>query len=1109
MLNPLPTFPSPDLQSLVSLNLSPDLVHVAPELTAERLLNVIADHERVRIREFWEHLLLPEANRRPNWIEALKTRRGHGGHPAPAYLQSNALQRVAGLPLKGTALNTHLRQLPLAEQRERVMALLPASRSELSGLLVFSPPAFAPDFPEMLAEAGTVASFVQSLAEALKSAKNPPYHGTRYLELLLMLWARNYILFPVGFRVWKVRSKWEALRNDRYTGVKAPLVALVTEALRGTQTVEFQARAYGLLTSSSLAIAGDLSLELIDAYEAASLEEAEHLTGHALHGTKSFVTRVAQTYRLLFNQTHPTLAIARTQTRSPKASKPAELKKTSGEFLWLGAASSELAGWGDLMRRYVGQLTTARIAGQVHRLNNFADFLLSLENPPKSPLELDRALHIYDATLANDATYCEYLRTRFEKSAASAALSLLRRFFDWYADYLLATGAVEAASFKNPVLSTDTLGKGGRDRSGQTGRNPLPRYVIEEMKSLLIEDDFAFGKAHVSHYVRVLDSTTGTPVRVWFPAMTVCLYLMLEAPVRSHQARWMDSGELDELVYDAATNRLVRNESAHAIAGRREAVLRLQHDALRKADWFGLWVNTNKTAKYDEAEPGYVIPFVSDRLASLLQHMLGWQQRYGTPMTVPIPYYGEKHSAEERERIQGKGPQVTPLFKDPATKRHDAPISYDRLATFYTKALAEVQKRIKCKHGQDIQLVTEDEDGELKWAVDLHTLRVSGITAMIESGVPLEVVSQFVAGHATLVMTLHYLRYSPLKLRKMLKDAHEKALENVDFVGSESFMQNLDTFAPYLLGQSGPGEGPGLGALREKTGIIAITSEGICPGTSCSTGGPVDSTRVQHGPVPGGQRCGLCRYWITGPAHLLGQVAAVNNLAYVIRKKGLEVASLNEERLDAEDAGNQKKARQIRDRVEVLNRELAIDIEEWAARYRYAEQSVSLLNGYLEAKAKVDGDNLPVPLLTAGTASELKVTLEEAHEFALLDQITQMADFVTGFRNREAELEKNAILSKMLAANGVKPFLLTLSEEQAHEAGNLLSTLLLQQVKHRDLDDVLSGRTKLSAYPQLAERLKALETAADAGELLALQTKLLFLDENDEAFTENDEETFA
>jgi hypothetical protein len=254
------------------------------------------------------------------------------------------------------------------------------------------------------------------------------------------------------------------------------------------------------------------------------------------------------------------------------------------------------------------------------------------------------------------------------------------------------------------------------------------------------------------------------------------------------------------------------------------------------------------------------------------------------------------------------------------TKKQSTPINYGKLGRFYTAVLAETQKRIKDKHGHDIRLVTTDDNGEVRWAVDLHSLRVSGITSMIESGVPLEVVSQFVAGHATLVMTLHYLKYSPLKLREFLADAHQKILDNTDFVGSELFSAKLDEFAPFMLSQAGAGTGPGFASLKERTGIMTINSEGICPGTTCSTGGPAEFGR--HVPVPGGQRCGLCRYWITGPAHLLGQVAAVNNLAYTIRKKGIEVAHLNDQRLDAEDEGSQSKARQLRDRIDILNREL-------------------------------------------------------------------------------------------------------------------------------------------------------------------------------------------
>ena len=135
------------------------------------------------------------------------------------------------------------------------------------------------------------------------------------------------------------------------------------------------------------------------------------------------------------------------------------------------------------------------------------------------------------------------------------------------------------------------------------------------------------------------------------------------------------------------------------------------------------------------------------------------------------------------------------------------------------------------------------------------------------------------------------------------------------------------------------------------------------------------------------------------------------------------------------------------------------------------------MNDYLATKAKVCGTDtsVPVPILTASNPSELKVTLEEAHEFALLDQITQMREFTTGFKNREAELEKNTILSKMLTANGIQPFLLMLNEQQAHEAGNLLSALLLQQVRGHELDEVLTGKKPLASYPTLSKAIRLLQ----------------------------------
>ena len=1021
---------------------------------------------------------------------------------------------MLGLGIKGAALSAELRSGSLETQRRLILSLMPATRAALVGVLQNPEWVIALDFYAMLEECKGPEAFVQRLCQAARNKKAALYHKDRYMELLVLLWSQGKLLFPQDVRLWCGHLKWATLLNPVYSGDRSTLlVGTKAVMVHGVKNTDFCGLVHTFYATADIRDPHDVSLEIITAYEQRCLEllAERRLNKKACEALTRKLARVVYALRLYFNVQNPELAVIALRTRR-KPHKDTSQVRLDGRFRWLVSAHPKLEPWANAMRDYIAQLTTITIRNHTKWLNLFADYLCGLSNPPTEPWQVLRNEHIYDLTLRNKQTFHEYLRTTVGPDDGRKALFQMRAFFDWYGDYLIASHNEHAKGFRNPVLGTDSLGK-ARTATGQTARNALPLFVLNEMKDVLIADDFAFARSYKTPTARVVDRETGAPVNIWYPGLAVCLFLMLETPVRSHQARWLDSGELDEWVYDPDSNTEVANPSPHAIAGRAEGVLRLQRDSLRNEAWLGLWVTTNKTAYYDSETVGFLIPYVSERLAKLLTMMIGWQKRYLPPMAAPIPYYADGQSIPERKRLDGKGPQVVPLFRDPSAfaQTQNTPITYQRLAGFYTAVLAETQKRIKEKHGHDIQLVTADEDGKLRWSVDLHSLRVSGITSMIESGVPLEVVSQFVAGHATLVMTLHYLKYSPLKLREFLADAHEKMLANTDFVGSELFSANLEKFAPFLLSQAGAGAGPGFSSLTEKTGIMTITSEGICPGTSCSTGGPaVDAKNIKHGPVPGGRRCGLCRYWITGPAHLLGQVVAVNNLAYTIRKKGLEVANLNDQRLDAEDEGNQSRARQLRDRVDALNLELAIDVEEWVARYKYASRSVTLMNDYLAAKAQAEGSTLPVALLTASSSPELKITLEEAHEFALLDQITQMSSFVTGFKNREAELEKNAILSRMMAANGLKPLLLGLDEQQAHEAGNLLSSVLLQQVRNQEVGDVLSGTRPLSDYPGLAQTIRCLETAVDQDPQLKngdwKNLAMLLSGSNDNANENHDEE---
>lgn len=1075
-------FRAPVSQRLVAFNNSDDDIALLEDISFDDIREHIVDYERTRIEEYWETVLIQDSQK-GTWIRAFDNSGAYS-----IYFKAPVLQRMSGTSLRGPALWAHLRSLAIDEQRKRVLAIRPRTRDELAPMMVHPHCIIGPDFTALLETAESPIAFLTQLKDAVQNqTTSERFHQIRYFELLIALWGKGLILFPLSISRWETNHKWMSFLNPRYAGDRGAIARSSIVKRRPNDSDLALCYISTAFAATDIQSSADFSAELLARLEVILTtlaekrypkEKSEKIWSKCRGRARSAVIWLRQ----VFNRDYPDQAIE--NERPERNDVPNNERRLNGKFDWLTTKRPELAVWSECFRKHIESTGRMRIEGLILNLNVLGDYLCTLENPPLSPWETVRNTHIYDASLKNENTFIEYLRgvdAKKSSARANTILSSAHKFFEWVADFVVSSVIPEAISFKNPVHLTDKASK--RSNNHKSTRDSLPPYIVNEMKEILVENDFEFGRSYKPCTVKVYDNVTRSTTLAWDPSLTVCMYLLLETPLRSHQARWLDSGLLDESVLERSTMSYVKNDCPDAIVGRKEGALRVERDSLRSDKWLSLWVNTNKTAEYDSKTIGFNIPYVSEQLAALFAIQLDYQTRYLPPIKALVPYSDYKKDVRARLMLSAKLPQIAPLFRDSTTASQLKPLSYAKLRKFYTALLAETQRRIEIKYGQKLKLVTKSKNGTLRWAVDLHTLRISGITALIASGVPLEVVSQFVAGHQTLVMTLNYLKFSPAKLREFISIAHEKMKDDKDFVGSELFENYMEEFAPFMLGQDGAGTGPGYSALQEKTGILTITSEGICPGTSCDTGGPLASDKHHFTPVPGGKRCGLCRYWLTGPPHLLGQVAAVNNLAFTIRKKGLEVAQLNDERIDAEESGNRSRARELRDRIDMLNRELGVDVNEWVARYRYAEKSVALMDDYLKAKATVKGESLPVPFLTAGSPSELKVTLESAHEFALLDQITQTSQFVTGFRNREAELEKHLILTKLMTANGMRPFLLELSADQAHEAGNMLSAMVLQQVQGQELDEVLDGHKPLSDYPALCEAFVHLEKQTEANSL--------------------------
>lgn len=1083
-------FESPVTKRRIALNSDPSEFAWLYSPTNTEFEAVLREHERIRIAQVWAEWSEPQDDE--PYIVAFR-KAAPSSETRLRFIGTRAFAAQSGFS-KSRGLGDELRALPIDEQQRLFKSLLPSSYAELEPLMstVGLQYAYNTDIRTSFLALADVKAFVRQMCSYIAQKTRPREQytlGERYVEILVMLRARGWLLFSTEFVNWSLNLRWRPAGDPAFGGEVAKLFSEVSKNLyhgESDSTPPYARFGAVSVLASSMSELSDMSDGFIAQMEeiCARWTTTAGRDGGPLAGAAKQELKLGRALRSLWNHKHPELPISNKPHHNRK-----EIRKTDGSFQWLSAGRPEFAVWTETFAAFVKQRTgsVSKVA-LIGALNYFGDYLLGLEAPPLSPELIERRLHIHDVTLKNRNTFMQRLGDwSSEAKRKNVFLGYVGEYFDWVRDWLAASGqADEAARFQNPLSTLDRFNSSGG--AGQSHRTALPSWLLKELRTTILEDDFAFLRENRRQdWVTVYDRELGHTSKVWWPGTAVCLLVLLHLPLRNHQARWLDSGVLDEFSVDPATGKKTPNSHVASVVGRQEGFARMLHDTLRQETWCGLFVNTNKTAIYSSSKRGYEIPYLPAELSSLLTMVRDWGLRYLPPLTEPLIYAesGEgRHSYPANADLQFV-PHVAPLFRDPTTLNKATPVAYTRLARAYVRVLEQTEKRIKAKYGVDIELTLPKENGKGRvWKYDLHTLRVSGISAMIENGVPLEVVSQFVAGHASLVMTLWYLKNSPGKMQEFIEFAHDKAVAESDFVGSSDFLENVEKFSEFLLSKNGDQRfdngDPAFLAMKAHTGLWNISTDGICPGTACSEGGEFDATAERFGPVPGGRRCGLCRFWITGPAFILGQVAQANNLIYQIRRSGEELAEARDALIEETDSGRRAAAAQTRSRIESLERELTLDITEWQARYAYAMASSNLLDGYVAARADiVPGDLLPAPLITQSSSDELKVTLEQSNEFVLLNHVTQMLDFLPGFKNREAKHEKNLMLAKVLDANELPQFMLKLNSKQAVDAGNLMADLLLQYVKGQDLNKVLSGEMKLADVPGLDSHVRLLAENPD------------------------------
>jgi hypothetical protein len=692
--------------------------------------------------------------------------------------------------------------------------------------------------------------------------------------------------------------------------------------------------------------------------------------------------------------------------------------------------------------------------------NKFLTYLNTLPEVPGTFEQIDARQHIYDPRGASN-TFRDFLAKEFKDDRNNLKTAHLARLATMFRHHIEANGL----HIPNPVDLRAAKFRGSSKR-GKTPRSALDPVMLETIREFNARDDFAFAKSIEKQKRNVFNPATGLYEEIWFPAYAIATDALLDLPFRSHQVRYFDSGEGDEIIFDPVSRQMRSNTGPLAQRGRRSAALQLVPMTGRANETvLGIFVNTNKTSNLEKQ--GYTIPWCSPELEANLRRMSSWVQTY-YPITHPIKPMEESYLDEYRsEEITALIPDVFPLFRDPG-RRDGQPLSRELMFDYWTALLAAVEDELNADRPPERRIfltyIRNTKSGPKRVPIfDIHCLRVSGITAMIERGLPPDLVQEIV-GHASLVMTLYYNKVRLYLLYQKLEEYYAQRGLTADALRNRRYEEIESEF----FNMRGPEDAVGHDMLRSRMAMRdpswKVLSHGICPGGDCATGG--EWYKNAHRPLRP-NACSLCRYRLTGPVFLPGMVANANLLMFEMRRLGQEITRLQVERNRLEDA--RESTTTIDGQMESARRSFDDFAQEWAAEVQYIHAATDLFNRQMAET----GEKMLPALMTPLGEEELLARLDQRHELHLLQSIAKAAEVRTGFRTgaREAIKDRDDFLNRVLDAQGYGALLLRLPQDVRLKVGNLLGDFFTDLVPDAKLDGLAQGATALDDITPLLRSL--------------------------------------
>ncbi|MGI2124745.1 VPA1269 family protein [Shewanella baltica] len=719
----------------------------------------------------------------------------------------------------------------------------------------------------------------------------------------------------------------------------------------------------------------------------------------------------------------------------------------------------------------------------------------------------DSSLHHPMAYLAKDRSkiFLEEFREMFNHKLVDPFLYVFHDFSMYIIDeYMSDIEGDEVTHLGYPIITERQVKANSGAVFGKTKtestKELIPPSILYKMKEVLTENDYAFPKSLSSHYFIHTDSETGETSDVWNIVPTYFLLLMLEIPIRRIQAQMLDSGEGDEHKFDLDSMTWVENDSIHSGYWRsigasntaRGIVTKITLKDEKSAyqitkDGAGFYINTNKTADIKVGfgeHSGYTIPWQNQALIKYCNELVEWQSKYN-PLLEPTAYADLPAKVSGEKTVSASVIAETPdrfyLFRNPSGDDPRLPVTHNVLMKFFNETLAEVERQLRAE-AYDVTLVTNwngKQPATCKYT--MHGLRVAGLSALSKEGVPLEVLSKLVAGHASIFMTLYYIKYSNAEVNECLTDARKEIEDKIkEDLAKWLNDATYDEAKRYLAANDDNAIKAAL--ANQNINILGGIPYGMCPhsGTRCNDGGEIvkaanKAQAAQYAPVKGGkENCVMCRHFVTGKPWLIELWLHTNKLFELARSIQIDIDKLLK---DLKSLNSERYAYVKRGEAHLIPSSVSADIKCVQALIDNKTEALDdvLISSHAAYKLTEEVRVLPEfdpynenqnsaqnALVKSDHIDDAQVGFAVSTDFIAQNHLVTASRLYPHVADKRMELERNNFTDQILMNNGIRPISLSpLTEKEKRSALDAVSNFLIRRVGAVECEQLHSGAITL------------------------------------------------